>query len=77
MKKAEKEATGSIFAGIRIAALNAMPIIVPDKNIIKAFSSVLRPIFEEKEKLFNEIQYLVMLRDELLPMLMNGQVEVK
>lgn len=46
-----------------------MPIIVPDDNIIKAFSSVLRPIFEEKEKLFNENQYLVMLRDELLPML--------
>ena len=55
MKKAEKEATGSIFAGIRMAALNAMTIIVPDEKVLKRFSSLIKPIFEQKDKLFNEI----------------------
>ena len=74
MKKAEKEATGSIFAGIRMAALNAMTIIVPDEKVLNRFSSLIKPIFEQKDKLFNEIQHLTKLRDELLPLLMNGQV---
>lgn len=74
MKKAEKEATGSIFAGIRMAALNAMTIIVPDEKVLKRFSSLIKPIFEQKDKLFNEIQHLTKLRDNLLPLLMNGQV---
>ena len=74
IKKSEKEATGSIFAGIRMAALNAMTIIVPNENVLKGFSSVLKTIFEQKEKLFNEIQHLTKLRDNLLPLLMNGQV---
>ena len=74
MKKAEKEATGSIFAGIRMAALNAMTIIVPDEKVLKRFSLLIKPIFEQKDKLFNEIQHLTKLRDELLPLLMNGQV---
>jgi len=74
MKKAEKEATGSIFAGIRMAALNSMAITVPDEKVLKRFSSILKPIFEQKDKLFNEIQHLTKLRDELLPLLMNGQV---
>ena len=74
MKKAEKEATGSIFAGIRMAALNAMTIIVPDEKVLKRFSSLIKPIFGQKDKLFNGIQHLTKLRDELLPLLMNGQV---
>ena len=74
MKKAEKEATGSIFAGIRMAALNAMTIIVPNEKVLKRFSSLIKPIFEQKDKLFNEIQHLTKLRDNLLPLLMNGQV---
>ncbi len=77
MKKAEKEATGSIFAGIRMAALNSMPIIVPDENTMKGITENLKPLFLQKDKLFNEIQYLTILRDELLPLLMNGQVRVK
>ena len=74
MKKAEKEATGSIFAGIRMAALNAMTIIVPDEKVLKRFSSLIKPIFGQKDKSFNGIQHLTKLRDELLPLLMNGQV---
>lgn len=73
-QKAEREATGSIFAGIRIAALNAMPIIIPNDKTMKEITNNLILLFQQKEKLFNEIQQLTKLRDNLLPLLMNGQV---
>ena len=76
-KKAEREATGSIFSGIRMASINAMPIIIPDERIMNEITNNLKPIFLQKDKLFKEIQQLTQLRDELLPLLMNGQVEVK
>ena len=57
-----------------MAALNAMTIIVPDEKVLKRFSSLIKPIFGQKDKLFNEIQHLTKLRVELLPLLMNGQV---
>ena len=76
MKKAEKEATGSIFAGIRMAALNAMPVIVPDKDTLQLFTNYSKSIFQQKDKLFKENEYLTSLRDRLLPLLMNGQVSV-
>ena len=57
-----------------MAALNSMAITVPDERVLQTFSSMLKPIFEQKDKLFNEIQHLTKLRDELLPLLMNGQV---
>lgn len=77
IKKAEKEATGSIFAGIRMASLNAMPINIPDENTMKRITANLKPLFQQKEKLVNEISHLTALRDELLPLLMNGQVKVE
>lgn len=77
IKKAEKEATGSIFAGIRMASLNAMPINIPDENTMKRITANLKPLFQQKEKLVNEISHLTALREELLPLLMNGQVSVK
>ena len=76
MKKAEKEATGSIFTGIRMAALNAMPVIVPDKEALQLFTNYSKSIFQQKDKLFKENEYLTSLRDRLLPLLMNGQVSV-
>ena len=74
IKKSEKEATGSIFAGIRIATLNAMPILIPNIKILKNFSERIEFIFLQKEKNVQEFQQLTSLRDTLLPLLMNGQV---
>lgn len=52
---------------------------VQDSNceIIKRFNEITKPIFLEQQENIQEISHLTKLRDKLLPLLMNGQVEVK
>ena len=77
IKKSENLATGSIFAGIRINSLNNMPVIISDKKTMQKFSKILAPIFKQKYKLLKENSKLSQLHNELLPLLMNGQVVIK
>lgn len=49
----------------------------PPKNVLESFENLLTPIYEKVGKNNDEILKLTTLRDELLPMLMNGQVSVK
>lgn len=49
----------------------------PPKNVLESFENLLTPIYEKVGKTNDEILNLTTLRDELLPMLMNGQVSVK
>lgn len=49
----------------------------PPKDVLEAFEKILTPIYEKVGKNNEEILKLSALRDELLPMLMNGQVSVK
>ena len=49
----------------------------PEKNVLDKFEKMVKPIFEMSGNNEAEIQSLTALRDRLLPMLMNGQVEVK
>ena len=57
--------------------LQQSTIAIPDdKDIADKFEKRISPIFVQMVKLQEEIQQLSMLRDELLPLLMNGQVSV-
>ena len=57
--------------------LKELPIIIPDISIVNAFTEAVTPIFKQrKENIFSNIT-LCKQRDELLPLLMNGQVSVK
>ena len=57
--------------------LQQSTIAVPDDvDITHSFEEKLSPIFNQQVKLQEEIQQLTKLRDELLPLLMNGQVSV-
>ena len=76
IKKSEKVATGSIFSGIRIQVLTSLPILIPDKSIIGDFSTKLANLLCQKEKFSQENMILTNLRNQLLPLLMNGQVRV-
>ena len=51
--------------------------VVPPKNILDDFSKIITPIFNQMVKNKQENQKLTELRDWLLSMLMNGQVNVK
>lgn len=77
VKKMTQKATGSIFKGIRINDIEKIEILLPPKDIINAFSKKTLPIFNYQLTIQKEIQKLTDLRDRLLPLLMNGQVEVE
>ena len=56
--------------------LKELPIIIPDKRIMDAFTITVSLLFKQrKENIFSYIT-LSKQRDELLPLLMNGQVSV-
>jgi type I restriction enzyme S subunit len=76
VKKMTQKATGSIFKGIRINDIEKIEIVLPPKEVINAFSKKTLPIFNYQLTIQKEIQKLTDLRDRLLPLLMNGQVEV-
>lgn len=56
--------------------LYRLPIVVPTKNVMDTFSIIEKSILNQKELLTNEIISLIKQRDELLPLLMNGQISV-
>ena len=51
-------------------------VILPDKTVLGAYATLVAPMFDECIVLRKEIHSLVEVRDSLLPLLMNGQVEV-
>ena len=77
VKKAEKTATGSIFSGIRMDALKSIEILMPSKHTMEKFDKIIGKTISKQHYNFNEIEKLIKLRDELLPLLMNGQVTIK
>lgn len=77
IKLAQSNSTGSVFKGIRINDLYNIPMLVPEKSILNRFSETIKPIMNMKYRVEKENKELIELRDYLLPLLMNGQIEVK
>ena len=77
VKKMTQKATGSIFKGIRVDDLEKTEIILPSKEIVDLFTTKITPILNQQAKLQQESTKLSEMRDKLLPLLMNGQIEVK
>lgn len=73
IERAAEGSTGQIE--LRKEFLENMLIISPSDNIQKKFSNMVTPLNREIACREKENQHLVSLRDWLLPMLMNGQVE--
>ena len=56
--------------------LKEMPIIVPSTDVAKAFSEIVTPLYKQwTNNVFGNIEFTKQ-RNELLPLLMNGQVTV-
>ena len=51
-------------------------LLCPDKKVIKKFTEIVTTILENKRVLENKILMLSKARDDLLPKLMSGEVEV-
>lgn len=57
--------------------LKELPVILPSLELADKFQKIVKPTYEKKTKCDKQIEKLSRLRDRLLPLLMNGQVEVK
>ncbi|MFZ6050752.1 restriction endonuclease subunit S [Flavobacteriales bacterium DA487] len=71
-----KKASGSTFAEISSSTLKTVEIASPPHELIEKFTATVAPMFAQQDVLEQENQELASLRDWLLPMLMNGQVNV-
>ncbi|MGM9837905.1 MAG: restriction endonuclease subunit S [Paludibacteraceae bacterium] len=71
-----KSAIGTTFGSINKDELHALPVIVPQKDIVNQFEKQCKPIFQEQMLVGEEIGNLIKQRDELLQLLMSGQVSV-
>ena len=72
-----KNGAGTTFGSIIKDELYNLPVVIPPKEIISAFNEKTFSIFNYQLSIEKETQKLTALRDRLLPLLMNGQVEVK
>ena len=72
----QRNAAGTTFGSITKEDLYSLPIIIPSDEVIRAFDKICSPMFDRQMILGEEIDILTKQRDELLPLLMNGQVSV-
>lgn len=71
-----KNAAGTTFGSITKDELYNLPVVIPQKEIIFAFNEKTFSIFNYQLSIEKETQKLTALRDRLLPLLMNGQVQI-
>ena len=72
----QRNAAGTTFGSITKEDLYSLPIIIPSDEVIRAFDKICSPMFDRQMILGEEIDILTKQRDELLPLLMNGQISV-
>ena len=70
------QSAGSILKNISQDTLNALTVVMPQSSVLDAFNKRITPIYSMLRKNISELNKLTTLRDKLLPLLMNGQVEV-
>ena len=71
-----KNSAGTTFGAITKDELFNLLVIIPPKNIISSFDEKTISIFNYQLSIEQESAKLTALRDKLLPLLMNGQVEI-
>ena len=71
------DSIGTTFGSITKDDLFGLQVIIPPKEIIEDFCKIGNGIFKEQSRIDEENTELTKLRDYLLPLLMNGQIEVK
>ena len=69
-------ATGSTFKELSRRVFRAMNITLPPEELRQSFSSFVQPLFEQMRTIAQQNQKLTQARDELLPRLMSGQLNV-
>jgi type I restriction enzyme S subunit len=72
----KSRAGGAVFDAIVVNTFRLIPFIKPPKVLIKKFTDIAAPIFQQMDKLILQSEKLREARDLLLPRLMSGEIEV-
>ena len=72
----EGMASGSTFKEVSGSTMKKVPAVIPDAETLAKFSNFCAPIFAQQRILEEQNQSLVILRDNLLPKLMSGEIDV-
>ena len=72
----EGMASGSTFKEISGSTMKKVPAVIPDAETLAKFSNFCAPIFAQQRILEEQNQSLAILRDNLLPKLMSGEIDV-
>ena len=67
---------GTVFGSINKDSLNNIEIIVPDKETIDRFESIVAPMDATIRNNYDENCRLQSIRDSLLPRLMSGEIDI-
>ena len=70
---AKKIETGSIQKKISQENMLGYRFALPPQALIKAYCTIVTPLWEQYKQITEQITSLTKLRNELLPLLMNGQ----
>lgn len=70
------DGNGTTFGSITKDTLYEMKVVIPESSVLKAFEAIVQPIEQKIRAAEQESRELTILRDWLLPMLMNGQATV-
>ena len=72
----EGMASGSTFKEVSGSSMKNVPAVIPDAETLAKFSDFCAPIFAQQRMLEEQNQSLATLRDNLLPKLMSGEIDV-
>ncbi len=68
--------TGAVQPKINQGNMNELPVVIPDEFTLLSFQDIITPIFSNVLDTEQETSILTGIRDNLLPKLMNGEIEV-
>lgn len=68
--------TSSIATAVNSKSIKDIPVLIPDKNVIKEFTNITKSLFDYIYDNTIQIDDLTQIRDSLLPRLMSGKIRV-
>lgn len=72
----DMNSAGTTFGSITKDELYSLPIVLPAHDVLLLFEKICAPIYDKQMVIGEEIKSLTKQRDELLPLLMNGQASL-
>ena len=76
MAEIESRATGTTFAEISKQNFRPIPVVLPSKELVTAFTAKVAPLYKQITANLHQSRTLATLRDTLLPKLLSGELRV-